>query len=177
MTSWHISIGHIGAVIEILTQTSVGKELWEQFLYSSTTRQIDFLAFPEDLKAKLKQSSDSDTPMGAAFVTDGAVGTILYDGEACIGVLLPLVFHELIHSLDESLWKAARNGFSSDHDRREILFAAECRAYLAQFQFLEEMKRSFPEYAQFLKDSYPNVAYFHRAILPNEIAELYKISA
>lgn len=178
MIPWGRPVKKIEEVFELFQFSKIGKEKWTEFTFRSKKNKISFEPFPKDLRLKLKQQTEEkDGLVGAAFITDGIEGTIFYDPECTLGALLPLLFHEVVHSLDETLWRAAKLGCKSEHDRRELHFASESRAYAAQHQFTLEMKKKFVGYEQFLMNTFPNIPFFHRALLPDEIGNLYRASS
>ncbi len=120
-----------------------------------------------------KSSSDPTlTPLGAAFVTDGFEGKLVLDPTGPLGIVVPFLFHEMIHSLDETLWRAAQRG-GSPTERRAIIFESECRAFRAQHKFQEELRSKYPEYRSFCETWGEQFPFIQREFLPDEIAKLY----
>jgi hypothetical protein len=180
-------------IIELIGVTPSGQRLIANFSIYIQKVKVEFKSYPDELRAKLHASifdssftsvsttsSDSASPLGlrplgAAFVTDGTSGIIYFDLQETLGVLAPLIYHELVHCLDETLWKAAVHR-STPSQLRELIFLAECRAYAAQYEFQEQLKEKYPMldklYSLYV-DSFPALS---RRLEPFEIAELYTAS-
>lgn len=129
--------------------------------------------FPEAITQKLHSIREKTEPLGALFVTDGETGTIYFHPQSELGVLAPLLFHEMIHCLDETLWVAART-LLHIAERNKILLASELRAYSAHYEFLQALMQIYPALSEFLNHAYPHSTLLHHRFARHEIARLYK---
>ncbi len=163
-------------ILAWIVKTQIGREVLNQFRQQIAANQVRIEPYPRSIHLKLQALSEEKSqpaPLGAAFITDGKNGTVYLDTSGPLGVLVPFLFHEMIHSLDDSLWKAARN-YLRPSLQREVLFAAECRAFHAQHHFLEQLKLLHPEYRAYCKTWEVQFPFLNREFLPHEIAHLYR---
>ena len=128
--------------------------------------------YPQRVRKQLLEIAKNGEPLGALFVTNGEEGTIYVDMEGELGVVIPFAFHEIVHSLDASLWNAAK-GKPSQEQKKDLIFKSECLAFKKQHLFLEELKASYPDLREFLRNHYPKIPFLNREFLPHEIASLY----
>lgn len=161
-------------VFALFQKTSEGREVLKRFFRRIYSVRIE--SYPLDLRHRLLAVLSSGCPLGAAFVTDGNQGTIYVDDQAPLGILVPFLFHEMIHSQDETLWKAAQQSQSFPR-RNSIIFEAECRAFRAQHLFQEELKGYYPDLRVFHESQYSHLPFLNRALTPEEIAALYRYHA
>jgi hypothetical protein len=162
-------------LLDLIQQTSLGQETLCRFLPFYKQERILIESYPERIRSKLVSVRSADHPIGAVFVTDGTHGTIYIDLKSESGVLLPFLFHEIVHSLDESLWKAARQSLSQKQ-RQEVIYKAECRAFHAQYLFQEELKTQYPELNNYYKRNFSSVPFLNRELSSAEISEMVKQS-
>jgi hypothetical protein len=132
-------------------------------------------SYPREVHSRLKELTSPSHPLGAAFITDGKTGTLYLDLKAEMSALVPFLLHELSHSLDHSLWSAARRQLSR-FQKNEIIFQAEISAFRDQHRFLSELKKIYPTLADFYSQKYARVLSLQRAFEPSEIALLYRIT-
>ena len=163
---------NLDEIRSLIVKTTIGSTTWKEFGSASQGDRIKIEPYPADIRSRLAASADQGHPIGALFVTDGKQGVIYLDLLGELGVLLPYLFHEMIHSLDESLWNAASTSLSKGQ-KKEIIFKSECKAFYAQNLFMEELKTVFPELRKFYSQRYPQIPFLNRPFLPHEIAELY----
>ncbi len=164
------------ALFRFIRESRSGREILRQFEIQVSRGLVDIQPYPETLKSQLQhlnQPSNPTLPLGAAFTTDGVQGTLLLDPQGPAGILAPFLVHEMTHSLDETLWSAARHS-QTPFQIKAIIFDSECRAYRAQHQFLAEMKAIFPEYQAFCQSWETQLPFLNRQLLPDEIARLYR---
>jgi|GEM_PF-1107188 hypothetical protein len=159
----------IHTVMNWISQSQFGKNVLQEMQRSRYSDSISFNQFSPDVCSKLKMHSQ----VSAAFVTDGTYGDIYYDGSSQLGMLIPVIFHEIIHSMDERLWKLAKYPDLLASQKRDILFQSEIRAYHGQIVLLRELWSDYPQLKQFLEIEFPYLPHFQRDLTPGEIAELY----
>jgi hypothetical protein len=163
----------IHEIIDVIHDTPSGSSWLARFLPWRDSGRIRLEVFPRDVLLKLRAVRAPGEPNGAAFVTDGEAGCIYVDLELELGALAPFLIHEIVHSLDDTLWRAARLAGESEARRRKVLLDAECRAYEAQQQFLDELVGRQPGLREFLRARYPQVRVLNDPLSREEIAELY----
>ena len=160
-------------IFDLIQQSEIGKETLEKFLKLQRTVKLSVTAFPPDLRSQLAAAQLPGYPLGAAFITDGQAGQIYYDGQGELGTLVPFFFHEMIHSLDDSLWLLPKK-MPGEEEKARVIYLSECRAYAAQYQLLEHLKKSHTELKRFYRSQYPQIEFFERELSPNEIAISYR---
>lgn len=159
-------------VTDYIAKTALGRATLGRIRPSFDSKKITLEVYPYEIRSQLAAVARNGEPLGALFVTDGQKGTIYVDMQSELGVVLPFVFHEMIHSLDESLWSAAQKKLSSNQ-KKDLIFKSECLAFKTQHRFLEQLKEEFPELRRFLLHHYPKVPFLNREFQPHEIAHLY----
>lgn len=159
-------------VVEFVSYSAQGKKVLKQLFPHFKSERIKVETYPETIRAQLQAAATNGDPIGALFVTDGTNGTIYIDMKSELGVLVPFAFHEMIHSLDETLWSAAKRRLAPSQ-KRELVFQSECKAFREQHVFLEELKSLYPDLRDFHRLHYPRVPFLNRELLPHEIAQLY----
>lgn len=157
-------------VFRLIQSSALGRQTLNRFFLRRNPVRIEF--YPEEVRPRLVAALTPKSPLGAVFVTDGEQGTIYVDDQSQLGILVPFLFHEMIHSLDGTLWKAARQTLSPSQ-RNTVIYEAECRAFRAQHLFQEELKELHPELRSFHETQYSHLSFLNRALLPHEIASLY----
>ena len=160
-------------VLKLISTVPTGRKALHLFYPLLSSGQVQILSYPPDLRKKLTEGEPSLKPLGAAFVTDGNEGSIYYDDQGELGVLAVLIFHEMIHSLDETLWLAGRFELPT-HQRNEIIFQSECKAYSEQYSFQKELKEAYPQLIDYFISRAENFPSLNRQVEPHEIAELHK---
>ncbi|MFZ9596589.1 MAG: hypothetical protein ACO3A2_10990 [Bdellovibrionia bacterium] len=160
-------------VFTLIQESVLGKEVIKRFSALRQQKSIQFQSLPVELKQKLRWIAPAGTPFGAAFVTDGREAQIFYDPEAELGVLVPFLFHEMVHALDQTLWVAAQGTLSAEERSRTICFS-EVRAFAAQHQLQDRLKKIYPELREFYKRHYPHVSFLNRELNREEIFDLYR---
>ena len=165
-------LGQVEGLFCILSQTKTGSLLLEraEVLFAKDSLKIE--PYPEGIRKKLKNIQNENGPVGACFVTDGNDGIIYLDFSNSVGLLLPMLVHELVHATDTTLWSIAKTTASLS-TRNEIQLQSEVAAYQAQHQFLREMDQIMPELRSYLLKEHSKVAMIHREYDRDEIAELY----
>jgi hypothetical protein len=161
-------------ILEFIQQSPLGEQLVPPFVSLCKAGKIAVRAYPSDLRAELLSVQESGCPVGAVFVTDGVHGQILYDGQGELGILIPFVFHEIVHSLDERLWLAAGKRLSAEA-RNQLVYSSESLAFNAQHELQEGLKKIYPELRVFHQDRYPHISFLNRAISSQEICSLYRL--
>ena len=155
-----------------IQETALGREILKRFLSLCQSGKLRVQAYPQDLRVELLAVQAPGCPLGAAFITDGWEGRILYDGQGELGIVVPFVFHEMVHSLDERLWAAAQQNLGA-RDRNELIYSSECLAFSAQHELQVGLKKIYPELNSFHKDRYPHLGFLNREFSPQDIALLY----
>lgn len=163
------NVESIHTVLHWISQSQLGKSVLEQRRSSRYSDRVSFNQFSPEVCSDLKMHSQ----VSAAFVTDGTLGSIYFDGSSQLGVLIPVIFHEMIHSMDESLWRLAKYPDLLAPQKRDILFQSEVCAYQGQIALLRELWTTFPHLKQFLEEEFSSVPHFQRDLTPSEISELY----
>lgn len=159
-------------IVEFISHSSTGRKILREIQPHFQSEKIQVQAYPESIRSRLLAVAAQGEPLGALFVTDGETGTIYVDMKSELGVVVPFAFHEMIHSLDENLWNAAKRPIQATQ-KKELVFQSECKAFREQHIFLEEMKALYPQLREFLRLHYPSVPFLNREFLPHEIAGLY----
>jgi hypothetical protein len=172
MKLWSATPRSWGELFDLIQEVPSGREVWRRFRDQLSSGQVRLEAYPEEVKRQLQSLVKVAAPLGAAFTTDGIDGTVFLDASGNFGILAPCLLHEMIHSLDETLWRAGRHSLPSSQ-LRSLIFDAECRAFAAQHRFLEELRGRYPDYRSFCELSANHLPGFNRQLLPDEIARLY----
>ena len=148
----------------------------ERFLPRLRKQEVRIEAYPAEVLERLKLAIGRDQPVGACFIPEyqgeARHGTIYLDLTSPLGLLAPFLFHEMVHSLDPSLWEAARHPLSRD-SRDRVLLEAETKAFETQHRFVLELKQRFPEYQRFLQAQYPRMKILHERLTATDVATLY----
>lgn len=150
-------------IFDILRETKTGRVLLGNFachLYD----KVEFKAFPDEIRDKLRAVCTDGQPIGACFVNDGETGTVYFDPTLERGLLAIYFAHELTHALDERLWKS---------NAKEFILDSEARAYQTQNEFQKELDTAFKDFFKYLRDTYPNAKTIHEEMNRDQIEELY----
>ena len=164
----------LSAILQLVGQSLLGRRTLREFEVFRKSRQVRIDTYPPEILSQLSEVADPGHLVGASFTTDGEVGAIHYDPESPIGIVAPFLFHEIIHSLDLTLWEAASMSVSRSRIR-EVVFLAECRAFHAQHLFQEELKKIYPSLRAFHLFNYPHIPFLNRALEAREIERLYSL--
>ena len=152
-----------------------GAPILAQFRDHISSQRVKIIDYPSDLKAQLRSVHPIPSVhpvLGADFITDGSQGTIYLNTSAPLGLTLPLLFHEMVHSTDESLWRLARSK-ANKHEIRSIILHAEYRAFQAQHLLIQELKALHPNYLRCWEQWKEQVPFLFREITRDEIDHLY----
>lgn len=160
-------------LLNLILESKTGRKTIEEFSHVFQRNQIEIKAYPEEIKLKLQASSPTNGFLGAVFLIEENKGTIYFDPQSEIGILAPFLIHEMTHCSDENLWIAARQKLTP-FKKQELLFSSECRAFHTQHHFQEELKTIYPELRIFHLENYSHIPFLNRALLPDEIASMYK---
>ena len=160
------------SILRLISRTASGRDLLERFLPQLNRGRIVIQAYPPELVSRLRAVLGEGQPIGAAFVIDGGQGTIYLDLESPLGVLAPFLVHEIIHSLNEGLWKAEKDGIRKA-DRTELYLRSEEDAFEGQHRFVAELGERYPEFRAFLKAYYPKAKILHEKLTGLDISDLY----
>ncbi len=166
MKDFSQNFSNLTEILCFIHETSLGQSVLEQLKLFHQKHPVQIKPYPPSL------TRETEPVLGALFVTDGQVGTIYIQPSQPLGLIIPFLFHEIIHCLDETLWRAARMKLPPTQ-KRNVLFNAECKAYHAQNLFLCELKVLYPELPDFYQNHYPHLSCLHRALAPYEVADLY----
>ncbi|MEO7163912.1 MAG: hypothetical protein ABI041_13415 [Bdellovibrionia bacterium] len=162
-------------IFDLIQETPFGQVVYGQFYALYKAGKLKIQSYPLALRSKLLAVQTPGCPLGAVFITDGEEGQILYEAEGKLGILVPFIFHEIIHSLDERIWKAAGKDLKPS-EKEELIYSSECLAFSAQHEFQEGLKAIYPELRIFHRNQYPRLDFLNRAISPKEISKLYHLS-
>ncbi len=172
----------IDDIFWMAAQTPTGKQIIANFQPFFRQGKIKIEAYPAEISKKLLEirtpRAKKQEPAGASFITDGDKGTIYYDAETPVGVLVVLLMHEMVHSLDLSLWNLARKTEAvSVVEREKVILKSEIKAFEAQYAFLQEFKKRFPDAATVLMTRYPRSKILHERMDEKQISKMYQLSS
>ncbi len=172
MTVFDLPPTHVHEVFALISQSSIGIKVLNQFEIQCKTKKVTFDPYPLNLIEKLKNTIGPDQPIGACFVTDGDQGAIHYDPTSPLGILAPFIFHEIVHSLDPALWHAARTP-QTRHARDRAMLQAETQAFDSQHRLIGELSAYVPGYRDFMNRQYPRARILHERLTETDISDLY----
>jgi hypothetical protein len=159
-------------VLRLICHTATGRQFIDRLMPHHRSGRIRFEPYPATIVVRLRESVGPDQPIGAAFSTDGEAGIIHYDPKSPLGVLAPFILHEIVHSLDEALWEAAR--IPQKRMRREqLMLRAESIAFEAQHRFQGELAVRYPTYSEFLRMQSAKARILVEQMLESDIMEHY----
>lgn len=153
-------------VFDILRDTKTGRVLLGNFS-CHVSAKVEFLPYPEEITLKLKAICNDGQPVGACFVNDGDTGTVYFDPTLERGLLAIYFAHELTHALDKNLWSASA---------KTHIYQSETLAFKNQNEFQKELNQLYPEFSNYLLETYPNAKTLHQEMTEIDIGELYGYS-
>ncbi|MBC7691961.1 MAG: hypothetical protein H7222_09335 [Methylotenera sp.] len=161
------------AVLKLISRSLTGRTLLEKFLPLFTSKRVRIEGYPSHVVRQLREVLDEGQPIGACFVQDGSTGVIYLDFASPVGILAPFLVHEMVHCLDNKLWKVARKSVVSGQSVRRAQYNSELEAFEKQHNFLCEMKERFPDYRLFLEKHFPKAKMLHEKLSQMDISEMY----
>lgn len=154
-------------IYRVIGQVPVGQVIISDFLKLEKKGMVEILPYPTEIYEKL---NSEDSPIGAVFVTDGSKGTIYMDFQSELGIQVPFLFHELVHSLDQSLWNAPKLKLTNS-EKYNLIFRAESLAFHLQHLLLETLKKIHPELIHYYQSRYAHISSLNRAINSQELRQ------
>ncbi|MBI3534773.1 MAG: hypothetical protein HY072_04730 [Deltaproteobacteria bacterium] len=163
-------------VFKLIAKTNHGRKTLRRFLPKYAADEIKV----QEVKAQEFNFFANPEPTGkpaACFVYAKGKRTIYYQQGEELGILALLLFHEILHSIDED--------YISSLKTQELLwsnFVKKSQAILADtakrlFIFINELKETIPEYLRYLQSKREQGYLFHRNITDEEIVEGYHLNA
>ena len=166
----------LNQAFKLIAQTQTGRTVLEAFLPKYKKGLISIEPYPVEVLTRLKSIIGPKQPVGACFMNDGKNGTIYFDPESPLGVLAPFLVHEMIHSLDATLWELAAVPVSQK-TKDQIFLRAEAKAFDVQHRFTQELKKTHPHYEQFLSSYSEEAKILIDQLTQTDIADLYGFKA
>jgi len=149
----------------------------KRFLPRYRADDVKIYFFPEELLNNLKSLQYDKNPTGAVFICPQDKydkKTILIDGTDKLAVLVPFLFHEIVHYLDdEYVDKIQSSCWNKYEARKHYIIEAEKHAFSMQHKLLQELNTKFPDYISLLKYSYPNCSVLHEELSDKDVELLY----
>ena len=160
-------------VFKLQLKTPTGRNVLERFLPQLTSKRTLIEAYPIEIQNRLREVLEPGQPIGACFTTDGKVGQIHFDPRSSLGVLAPFLLHEMVHALDENLWRLAERSSVTRLVRDRAMLKAEVAAFTAQRRFIEELTGRDLAYQHFLEAEFPRARILNERLTETDLVELY----
>lgn len=157
-------------ILKLISRTATGRKILENFLPLYARKKVLIAAYPDEIVAELRKVLPEGQPIGACFTPNGGPknkAVIYLDFTSPVGILAPFLVHEMVHALDQRVWKG-----QTQHTG-DALFAVETQAFETQFRFTQELKDRDPEYQNFLTQNYPKAKILHAMLTLEDIESMY----
>lgn len=168
-----VCLSTIDDLFRALAKCASGRRLLKAFQPRLDAREVAFRPYPDSLRTELVAALEPGQPLGAAVVWEENFAILYYDASAPLGLLVPMIAHEMSHCLDRSLIQAIQRNPSAQGQRERYLFATERRAFDWQFEIQAEMETLWPDLTLFLKKNYAHVWMLRKRPSDSEICEHY----
>lgn len=174
MSDWMRAPSGIQSVLDLIRSVPGNRRVIRPVEALMRKGELSFAGLPPEVSIRLKSVAARGEPAGAAAVLgpDGVITVYWHPGQP-LGVAVALIYHELIHCLDDRYWKKMGTA-SRTPQRARARERAERRAFRAQARFVRRLARRFPSHAAFLRSAYPGSRLVAGDYSANEIRDLYR---
>ncbi|OFZ79553.1 MAG: hypothetical protein A3K03_01980 [Bdellovibrionales bacterium RIFOXYD1_FULL_44_7] len=160
----------------LISQSQLGRNTLASFLPLYRAKEISIEPFPAEIVRELEKVRLQSDPLGAVYVNDGVTATIYLDMKSEYGALAILLFHEIIHALDDNL-NASGLKLLTRVQREKLILQSEILAFEKQYLLANELKEEFPALRLFLNARYPKSKILNQHLRAADIVELYQLKS
>ncbi|MCM2324370.1 MAG: hypothetical protein NDJ90_14020 [Oligoflexia bacterium] len=163
---------NLDEVFELISRSPSGYRVLERFRPLHQQGKVAIQPYPLEVVARLREAIGPDQPIGASFVNDGTTGTIYLDPASPLGILAPFLLHEMVHALDQDVWRAGV-GPQSPEERDETMLLAETGAFELQHTVIQELCAQVPGYREFMSAQSQRARILHEKLTSEDVVALY----